>query len=157
MGLIPASEVPPITFAVGAQTVSLESEGEIFRAQEIRTITIDDIIASNGPRRPAFGEAPTEYNVAFIVLSPTPLSDEDFDHFARTIDYFTRPEDITLFDIFGSLEQISNLFDFDYIDPDSPLGQQLLQGYVEEGMFNFYRATGGRGRLHLLKPNELQR
>lgn len=148
MGLIPASEVPPVTIAVGAENVSSEDDGQVFRAQEIRTVTIDQIIAANGPRVPGFGEAQTEWTIAFMVLSPTPLSEADIEHFQKAIDFFTRPEDITLLDVFESLEQIT----------DQPgLQSFVLEKGGPESFLNFFRATGGRGRLRLLKAIDLQR
>ncbi len=79
-GLIPAAEVPPLFYVANAtgydpavnpwgETLGPTSYGEdaTFTGDRV-DFTIDDIIASNGPRLPAFGDAPTHFRFAFALV-----------------------------------------------------------------------------------------
>lgn len=79
-GLIPASEVPPLFYVANAtgydpavnawgETLGATSYGEdaTFTGDRV-DFTIDDIIASNGPRLPAFGDAQTHFRFAFALV-----------------------------------------------------------------------------------------
>ncbi len=47
--------------------------------------TVDQLLAAQGPRSPAFGDAPTSFTIGFVVVSEAPLSDFEiawFDHMA---------------------------------------------------------------------------
>ncbi len=79
-GLIPAAEVPPLFYVTNAtgydpavnawgETLGPTSYGEdaSFLGDRV-DFTIDDIVASNGPRLPAFGDAPTHFRFAFALV-----------------------------------------------------------------------------------------
>lgn len=79
-GLIPAAEVPPLFYVTNAtgydpavnawgETLGATSYGEdaTFTGDRV-DFTIDDIVASNGPRTPAFGDAPTHFRFAFALV-----------------------------------------------------------------------------------------
>ena len=85
MGLATAAEVGQhFVFSNQDQLGQLRPGGVL--AGPVVPVTIGDIIASNGPRVPAAGDAPTEFRLATIVLSKgrllTPEEMAFFDHMA---------------------------------------------------------------------------
>lgn len=112
MGLLPPDSVPPFQVAEDAEWV-VESAG-LFRASGIKTVTVDDLIATHGPRVPGFPETPREFRGAYVVVSSTPLN-----------------------------AAARNVIDEDLADLARP-GPRELRSH-----FNFWEATGGRGRLIL--------
>ena len=69
MGLLPASEVPPFFLLENTQFVERTEDGrQIYTAGSRMDITIDDVIAHNGPRVPAFEDAPKEFTTAFVAV-----------------------------------------------------------------------------------------
>lgn len=79
-GLIPAAEVPPLFYVANASGYepAVDPWGDAFGPTtygEDATFmgtrvdfTIEDIVASNGPRVPAFGVAPTHFRFAFALV-----------------------------------------------------------------------------------------
>lgn len=79
-GLIPAAEIPPLFYVTNATGYepAIDPWGDAFGPTtygEDATFTgtrvdftIDDIVASNGPRLPAFGAAPTHFRFAFVLV-----------------------------------------------------------------------------------------
>jgi hypothetical protein len=79
MGLVPASEVPPIHILSGPDTTDLEA----ITAASYRTVTIEDIIAAEGGERtPPSGEAQSEFDMAFIVTQDRPYDDAAYAFFS---------------------------------------------------------------------------
>ena len=79
-GLLPASEVPPVTLLKNPELVrqvrsdSGQIVAQIYRSTEgIRTYTIDDLIRELGPRTPAFGAAQTHFKAATVVVTSSPM------------------------------------------------------------------------------------
>jgi hypothetical protein len=69
MGLLPASEVPPFFLLEGTQRVGESDDGRpVFTAANRIDITIDDIIAHNGPRAPAFEDSQREFTTAVVAV-----------------------------------------------------------------------------------------
>lgn len=79
-GLLPASEVGPMFYVTGGHEYDppvppFEDQWRAtsygmdatFRGTRV-DFTIDDVIAANGPRTPAFGEAPTSFRFAFVLV-----------------------------------------------------------------------------------------
>ncbi|MBN2560210.1 MAG: hypothetical protein JXQ75_04705 [Phycisphaerae bacterium] len=58
----------------------------------VTTITIDDIIEHNGARIPSVKDSPKHFRIALVVLSTTPLTDNDWDFYERAIDFFAAPQ-----------------------------------------------------------------
>jgi hypothetical protein len=85
MGLMPDTEVGEHFVFLNQDQLSQIHSGGILAGPTV-PVTIADIIASNGPRVPAAGAAPTEFRVATIVLSKdrllTPAEMAFFDHMA---------------------------------------------------------------------------
>ncbi|MCP4655849.1 MAG: hypothetical protein GY856_10570 [bacterium] len=70
MGLLDAFEVAPFSLLINSQIPPDQppSLGDVISADEI-TVTIDQVIAAEGPRIPAAGEARNELEVAFVFLT----------------------------------------------------------------------------------------
>lgn len=79
-GMIPPAEVPPLFYVRdahdydpatpnfgGAWAPSSYSMDAAFSGTRV-DFTIDDVIATNGPRTPAFGVAKTDFRVAFVLV-----------------------------------------------------------------------------------------
>lgn len=79
-GMIPAAEVPPLFYVRdaydyepatppfgGAWAPSSYSMDAAFSGTRV-DFTIDDVIAANGPRTPAYGAAKTDFRVAFVLV-----------------------------------------------------------------------------------------
>jgi len=79
MGLAPASEVPPVRVFKGVKVVEqvrnyTPGDYVIFTASATQTVTIDDIIKKNGPRKPAYGAAPSHFRALAVVVTDRELS-----------------------------------------------------------------------------------
>jgi hypothetical protein len=77
MGFLPASKVPDFFILKNQQNVGRTPEGNAIVKAEKVTITIQDVIAHNGPRVPSFENSPKAYNTAIVAVTlhgrqPTP-------------------------------------------------------------------------------------
>lgn len=88
MGLLPADSVPPFELAEDAEWVNAELG--LFEAAEIRTVTMDELVATHGPREPAYPDAPRSFRGAYIAVTTAPMGaaernrvDSDVADFAR--------------------------------------------------------------------------
>jgi len=69
MGFLPASRVPDFFILRNQQSVGRTPEGQnIVRAEKV-TITIQDVIAHNGPRVPSFENSPKALNTAIVAVT----------------------------------------------------------------------------------------
>lgn len=83
-GFIPAEQVPPMFYVTNPHsydppapvyggTWSAESYGESVSFSGTRVdFTVADIVASNGPRQPAFGVARTAFRCGFVLVCENP-------------------------------------------------------------------------------------
>ena len=85
MGLVPAAEVAPRRILRGAEFIDYDSEKTEYIAtgNEVQTVTIDDIIAAEGPRVPDFSESQKSFRMATIVVSPEELAPAALAYFDR--------------------------------------------------------------------------
>jgi len=68
MGLIPSEDVPPFFYVDGcANRAAAPQTGAIIQGRRV-DVTIDQIIAAEGPRVPAANKSPHSFNMAFIVV-----------------------------------------------------------------------------------------
>lgn len=68
MGLIAPAEVPTFFLLKNLVPVGKDSNGHpIFKADRIK-VTIDDVIAAEGPRLPAVGQAQKRFNTGMVVI-----------------------------------------------------------------------------------------
>lgn len=137
MGLAPPGEVEPLQVAVNVSDVSSdEHNGQIFRADRIDTVTIDDIVAANGPRTPAYSDAPREFTLALIVIADHRFSDAEWDFYERAMDFLETDDDADLLSLFPEQEY-----------PGQNDVWTYYSGHGEVPLLNFFSATRGRGRL----------
>ena len=77
MGLLPASEVgPQIVFADQLAANQLRCTGQTFTGAVTR-VSADDVIAALGARQPPFGEAPTRFRTATILVTRDALAPDE--------------------------------------------------------------------------------
>ena len=69
MGLLPASKVPDFFVLRNQQSMGRTPEGNAIVKADKVTITIQDVIAHNGPRVPSFEDAPKAYNTAIVAVT----------------------------------------------------------------------------------------
>jgi hypothetical protein len=69
MGFLPASGVPDFFVLRNQRNVGRSPEGNTIVAAEKVRITIQDVIAHNGPRVPSFENSPKAYNTAMVVVT----------------------------------------------------------------------------------------
>jgi hypothetical protein len=69
MGFLPPSKVPDFVVLRNQKNVGKTPEGQNIVAAEKMTITIQDVIAHNGPRVPSFEDSPKAYNTALVAVT----------------------------------------------------------------------------------------
>ncbi|MGH7469733.1 MAG: hypothetical protein ACRENP_17425 [Longimicrobiales bacterium] len=69
MGFLPASAVPDFFVLRNQRNVGRTPEGNNIVAAEKVAITIQDVIAHNGPRVPSFENSPKAYNTAMVAVT----------------------------------------------------------------------------------------
>jgi hypothetical protein len=69
MGLLPASGVPDFFVLRNQKPVGKSPQGQTIVAAEKVRITIQDVIAHNGPRVPSYEDAPKAYNTAMVAVT----------------------------------------------------------------------------------------
>jgi hypothetical protein len=69
MGFLPASKVPDFFILQNQRTVGRTPEGQTIVSAEKVPITIQDVIAHNGPRVPSFDDAPKAYTTALVAVT----------------------------------------------------------------------------------------
>ena len=69
MGFLPASKVPDFVVLRNQKNVGKTPEGQNIVAADKLTVTIQDVIAHNGPRVPSFEDSPKAYNTALVAVT----------------------------------------------------------------------------------------
>jgi len=69
MGFLPASKVPDFFVLKNQKPVGRSAEGQTIVAAEKVRITIQDVIAHNGPRVPSFENSPKTQNTAMVAVT----------------------------------------------------------------------------------------
>jgi hypothetical protein len=69
MGLLPASGVPDFFILRNQRNVGRSPDGQNVVAAEKVRITIQDVIAHNGPRVPSFESSPKAFNTAMVAVT----------------------------------------------------------------------------------------
>ncbi|MCB1037401.1 MAG: hypothetical protein KDD47_26455, partial [Acidobacteria bacterium] len=69
-GFLRPEEVPPFALLESAAVdpTGIPLPGDVVTATA-RTVTVEDVVAANGPRLPAFEEAPKELHLGFLILT----------------------------------------------------------------------------------------
>ncbi|RJP38788.1 MAG: hypothetical protein C4547_04070 [Phycisphaerales bacterium] len=137
MGLAPPEEVSPIRVAVNVtRRERLDGGRDQFAAERIDTVTIEDIIAANGPRVPAYPDAPTTFELMLVVLTDHSLSDDEWDFYERSIDFLEAGAEVELRDVFPT--------------ESYPGHHEIWEDFAEfvgSRYVNFNASTTGRGWL----------
>jgi hypothetical protein len=89
MGLLPPDSVPPFQVAEDAEWVNQELG--LFRAAELRTVTVEELVATHGPREPAYPDAPRSFRGAYVVVTTEPLGVEERNRVDGDVADFARP------------------------------------------------------------------
>ena len=69
MGMLPASRVPDFFVLRNQRNVGRTPEGQNIVAAEKLTVTINDVIAHNGPRVPSYENAPKAHTTAMVAVT----------------------------------------------------------------------------------------
>lgn len=77
MGLAAPDEVPEMIRPIRPGSLTCNIERCSWESDGFHVVTIADVIASHGPRTPAFGEAPASFSAGFVVVSRQPLGDAE--------------------------------------------------------------------------------
>ena len=97
MGLLPASEVPPVTIFHGMKVIkrATSTSDEEFSAKSVTTLTIRDIIKKYGPRVPAYPNAPHAFRALAVILTPRVLSPAETLPVREALAVFSDPRPLT--------------------------------------------------------------
>lgn len=80
----PADAIDPFTNrGVAAQSFPWQGPEPLTVTATRRALTIDDVIAENGPRLPAFGDAPASFTLGIVLIVPARLEGEARDQVVR--------------------------------------------------------------------------
>ena len=93
LGLIPKTEVPPIKVYSGLSLPIGETRRGVFYATEVKTYTIDDIIAINGERLPSVKDSQKQFKILTVVVSNRPVSPREWEIVNADIEWFTKQSD----------------------------------------------------------------
>ena len=97
-GFVAPEEVPDVWvaadgwFVLNGNNISTTEDGnELFTAGDVRTYTIDDLVALHGPRVPALGEAQWHFRTAVVLLTDDehPAMTERLDALSEEAAWFT--------------------------------------------------------------------
>ena len=92
MGLIGPDDVAsPIRTLVDPQLVGYEYRTALFTARGVRDVSMDEIVAAEGPREPAAGRAQTAFSLFTHVVYDRPLTDVEFTFFDALLQDYERP------------------------------------------------------------------
>jgi hypothetical protein len=69
MGFLPASKIPDFFVLRNQKPVGKSAEGQAIVAAEKVSITIQDVIAHNGPRVPPFESSQKAYSTAMVAVT----------------------------------------------------------------------------------------
>lgn len=90
LGLIPKNEVPPIKVYSGLSLPIGETRKGVFYAKEVKTYTIDDIIAINGERLPSVKDSQKQFKILTVVVSNRPVNPKEWETVNADIEWFTK-------------------------------------------------------------------
>lgn len=139
MGLIGPDEVPDTQVAVNPYSsnifhVSFQAgHCTEFSADDVVTVTIDEIIAANGLRMPDVTESPKDFTAAVVVVSDEPLTEDEWDDIEVGM---------------NCLEETDGCVNF--IQTDIGIIIDTNRPFV----ISFQEATGGRATLEFVELTE---
>ncbi len=133
MGLLPPEEVPDIRVALNPVVAGQEGSCVAFFADELETVTIEDIIAVNGPRRPSTDQSQKHFNIALVIIAEDPLTDGEWQFYEDAM--------VCLESTTSCGVEVTGV---------NTNGQQ-----VQFVPLNFFEATGGRASIRFATLQEI--
>lgn len=140
MGLESAEHVPPFEVAVRPVFKSLFE----FSADGVVEITIDDLIAKNGPRVPDVHESQKQFNAALLVLTDHRLDEEEWQFYEDSVAFFGADHSANILEAFPESRYRGQKIRELIIRPDP---EDRSRTYL-----NFFDAAGGRATLDFVVP-----
>ena len=141
MGMIPAGLVEPIETAVGVRDVSKGDDNVVtFGAERIETISIENIVAANGPRSPTSDASTNRFRVALVILADHQLNTEEWDFYERAIDFLEADQDEDILEAFPEAQYPGHHDAWKFFSNDG-----------REPYLNFFSTTSGNGTLQFEK------
>jgi hypothetical protein len=143
-GLIPPNEVLPIQVPRNVDCGSLRCNYPkcTFEAEGMDTVTIDELIALEGPRLPAFGEAQAHFKIAHVLVTDTPPTLAELSYIDMKGRYIDNPDNK------GSFSQVSG--------GRGSTDSTILATHINEGHSGawFNPETSGQGQFIDIEPEE---
>jgi hypothetical protein len=140
MGLIAADGVPPFEVAVEPVRIHAKAPLVEFTASGFQTVSIEDLVAANGPRKPAYPDAPRHFRLGLVVLVGAALSPGEWEFFERSMDFMTAQD----------ARRIEDVFAAEAFGAERAYWQAIQRANGQ--LLNFSTATGRRGSLGLSRP-----
>ncbi len=103
-GLIPKNEVPPLKVYSGLSLPLNETRKGVFFANNVKTYTIDDIIAVNGERLPNVNNSQKAFRVLTVIVSVNPVSESEWAIVNNDLEWFSKQGDDGNNDLFNFWE-----------------------------------------------------
>ncbi len=104
LGLIPKTEVPPIKIYSGLSLPVGEIRKGVFYATEVKTYTIDDIIATQGERVPNVVASQKKFRILTVIVTDRPVNKSEWEIVNSDIEWFTKQDDDGNNDLFNFWE-----------------------------------------------------
>lgn len=140
MGLTPPSEVDSIKVAVGVSDIVDEGEGILsFHVERLDTVTIQEIVETNGSRVPSFEDSPKEFHVGLVIIASHSLSESDWGYYESAMNFLEAGDGVDLLEVFSESAY-----------PAQYEVWSFLSSGGNEPYLNFARMTGGRGSLRFV-------
>lgn len=134
MGAVPIDEVPDL---LEPNTQPIETPTyPIYQIESLDTITSQSILENNGIRTPNYTESRKRFNTLFVVLSKTPLTDNEWHNYEHQVKNFAKKGEDDYFRLYNFWEATSGIVSLDI--PDSRL--HFTEYKVDsdgDGLFDF--------------------
>jgi hypothetical protein len=96
MGMAAPSEVKPIRVFDGVTPGESSQQDLTFRAKGSHIVTMRDIIKAQGPRVPAYPNAPRSFRAIALVITDTELSPVELEPYLASVHYFSSDTELAL-------------------------------------------------------------
>lgn len=92
-GLIPKNEVPPLKVYSGLSLLPNEKRKGVFFADNVKTYTVNDIVALNGERIPSVNNSQKEFRVLTVIVSVNPVSESEWKIVNNDLEWLSKKGD----------------------------------------------------------------
>lgn len=93
LGLIPKTDVPPLKVYSGLSVPTNETRKGVFFATDVKTYTVDDIIATHGERVPSVVDSQKKFRILTVIVTDRPVSQKEWEIVNSDIEWFTKQAD----------------------------------------------------------------